>query len=134
MATVNIEKPQIITNSFQQAADRLQQLSEKQTPCPACKGKDYITLTRKFDDRCGVGNEVCTYCGGVGMLKTAITRSDRFRSMSDEELVTLAMKQIGGGYDWIPCGTVCNGKCECASSDECKARILEWLRQPVEVE
>ena len=63
-----------------------------------------------------------------------ITNADRFRAMSDEELVNLAVKQIGGGYDWIPCGILCGGKCECTSDDECRAKILKWLRQPVEVQ
>ena len=58
-----------------------------------------------------------------------MTRADCIRAMSDEELVTLAVRQIGGGYDWIPCGAVCNGKCEAASSDKCRARILKWLQQ-----
>lgn len=61
-----------------------------------------------------------------------MTNADRFRSMGDEELVALARKQIGGGFDWFPCGAVCNGKCESFTDEQCHDKILKWLQQPLE--
>lgn len=62
------------------------------------------------------------------------TNADRIRAMSDEELYVWAKKQIGCGFDFFPCGVVCEGKCESYSDEECKAKIMEWLKQPVEVD
>lgn len=59
------------------------------------------------------------------------SNADRIRSMSDEELVDWARVQIGCGAGFFPCGVVC-GKCETYSSEECKAKILKWLKQPAE--
>lgn len=61
------------------------------------------------------------------------THADRIRAMSDEELYLWAKKQIGCGFDFFPCGVVCDGKCESFDDETCKAKIMEWLRQPAEV-
>ena len=63
-----------------------------------------------------------------------MTNADRIRDMTDEELVELAIKQIGGGFDWMPCGVVCGGKCTTTRSEECRKRILHWLQQPAQEE
>ena len=60
-----------------------------------------------------------------------ITNADRIRAMSDEELYLWAKKQIGCGFDFFPCGVVCDGKCESFNDETCKAKIMEWLKQPV---
>ncbi len=60
------------------------------------------------------------------------TNADRIRAMSDEELYIWAKKQIGCGFDFFPCGRVCDGKCESYSEEDCKAKIMEWLKQPAE--
>jgi hypothetical protein len=52
--------------------------------------------------------------------------------MSDEELYLWAKKQIGFGFDFFPCGVVCDGKCESFDDETCKAKIMEWLKQPAE--
>ena len=62
-----------------------------------------------------------------------MTNADRIRAMSDEELVAWAHKQIGCGFDYFPCGVVCEGKCEAYSKEACDTKILEWLKQPAEV-
>ena len=61
-----------------------------------------------------------------------ITNADRIRAMSDEELASWAKKQIGCGAGFFPCGVVCNNKCETHSPEECRTRIMEWLKQPTD--
>lgn len=61
------------------------------------------------------------------------TNADRIRAMSDEELVAWAHKQIGCGFDFFPCGIVCEGKCEAFSTEACDEKILEWLKQPADM-
>lgn len=61
------------------------------------------------------------------------TNADRFRAMSDEELAEWAQIQIACGRGFFPCGSVCDGKCEAYSPEECKEKILKWLKQPAEV-
>lgn len=62
------------------------------------------------------------------------TNAGRIRSMSDEELYILAKKQIGCGFDFFPCGVVCDGKCESFDDETCKAKIMDWLKQPYKEE
>lgn len=61
-----------------------------------------------------------------------MTNGDRIRAMSDEQLYLWSIKQIGCGFDFFPCGVVCDGKCESYSDESCKAKIMEWLKQPSE--
>jgi len=60
------------------------------------------------------------------------TNAAHIRAMSDEELYVWAKKQIGCGFDFFPCGVVCDGKCESFDDETCKAKIMEWLKQPAE--
>lgn len=62
------------------------------------------------------------------------TNADRIRAMSDEELYLWAKKQIGCGFNFFPCGVVCDGKCESFDDETCKAKIMKWLQQPAEGE
>jgi hypothetical protein len=62
------------------------------------------------------------------------TNGDRIRAMSDEDMYEWARKQIGCGFDFFPCGVVCDGKCNSYSEEDCKAKIMEWIKQPVEEE
>lgn len=62
------------------------------------------------------------------------TNADRIRAMSDEELYAWARKQIGCGFDFFPCVLVCDGKCGSYDAEKCKAKIMNWLKQPAEVE
>ena len=71
------------------------------------------------------GSSRCKY-------KKVRTHADRIRAMSDEELYLWAKKQIGCGFDFFPCGVVCEGKCESYSDEDCKEKILNWLKQPAE--
>ena len=61
-----------------------------------------------------------------------MTNGDRFRALSDEELYLWARKQIGCGLDFFPCGVVCDGKCDSFDEETCKAKIMEYLKQPAE--
>ena len=67
-----------------------------------------------------------------GVESDPFTNADRIRAMSDEELASWAKKQIGCGAGFFPCGVVCNNKCEAHSPEECRTRIMEWLKQPAE--
>ena len=58
------------------------------------------------------------------------TNADRIRAMSDEELLEALHSQIGCGRDFIPCGKVCGGKCECFTDEACRTKVLAWLQQP----
>lgn len=60
------------------------------------------------------------------------TNADRIRAMSNEGLCELARKQIGCGFDFFPCGVVCDGKCESFSDEDCQAKIMKWLQQEAE--
>lgn len=60
------------------------------------------------------------------------TNADRIRAMSDEELYLFAKKQIGCGFDFFPCGIVCDGKCKSFSEEDCREKIMNWLKQPAE--
>ena len=80
-------------------------------------GEDFETMANKKDCR-----------------KRVFTNADRIRAMSDEKLASWAKKQIGCGAGFFPCGVVCNGKCEAHSPEACRTLIMEWLKQPAEVE
>ena len=59
---------------------------KKQIACTECKGSGYITLTRMYDDLCGIGCKPCPSCNGTGFHEVDITNADRIRAMSDTEL------------------------------------------------
>ena len=59
---------------------------KKQIACPECKGSGYITLTRMYNDLCGIGCKPCPSCNGTGFHEADITNADRIRAMSDKEL------------------------------------------------
>jgi len=61
------------------------------------------------------------------------TRLDRFREMSVDEVAVEIKKQIGCGSDFVPCGAVCGGGLDCTAedSDECLAKIKQWLMEEV---
>lgn len=66
--------------------------------------------------------------------KPFVSNGDRFRAMSDEDIAVWCRAQIGCGFDYFPCGIVCDGKCETYTTEECQAKIIEWLQRPVEEE
>lgn len=76
----------------------------------------------------------CSECHGYSKHEAVEIRTngDRFRALSDEELSLWARKQIGCGFDFFPCGVVCDGKCDSFDEETCKAKIMEYLKQPVE--
>ena len=75
----------------------------------------------------------CKAANGKGG-KYVITNAERIRAMSDEELVDFFHRQIGCGIDFVPCGVVCFGKkdCPCYTTEDCKKKIANWLKEPVE--
>ena len=62
------------------------------------------------------------------------TNADRIRAMTDEGLVDFFHRQVGCGVDFVPCGVVCFGEkdCPCYTTEDCKKKIAEWLKQPAE--
>ena len=59
--------------------------------------------------------------------KEVQTTADRIRAMSDEELVDFL-----GEYRFCD---ICDEGCEdCSYHGDCNKRLLEWLKQPAEVE
>ena len=91
----------------------------KQIVCNKCKGNGYITLTRMFNDYCGIGSKPCEACGGKGYFDIPMTNADRIRAMTDEELAEWALYKapaIGRGYSDSYLG------------------LIKWLQQPAEGE
>ena len=92
--------------------------------------------THKYCGGCAADAEFveCSECDkfNQSVLSKPMTNADRIRAMSDEELYLLAKKQIGCGFDFFPCGVVCDGKCESFDDETCKAKIMDWLKQPAE--
>lgn len=90
-----------------------------------------------WDGRC-IGTKEVDPCPGYDKCKQYkpdyMTNADRFRAMSDEELVDFFHRQIGCGVDFVPCGVVCFGEkdCPCYTTEDCKEKIAEWLRQPAD--
>ena len=102
----------------------------KEVLCPVCKGHGFVTVIGENS----ISSYTCNNCNGSGLIEVPMTHADYFRAMSDEELVTWAHKQIGCGLGFFPCGVVCDGKCEAYDDETCKLKIMDWLKQPVEVE
>ena len=73
--------------------------------------------------KCSLGE--CDQAETCTAYVPVITRADKIRAMSDEELADLINREIG-------CCTP-TGDCEKMSND-CKACLLDWLHQPAEVE
>lgn len=99
---------------------------------------DELMKIRNFGSRCLM--EVHERLGRTsssepptGCVCVSITNGDRIRAMSDEELAAWARKQIGCGFEFFPCGVVCEGKCNSFDDGTCRAKIMEWLQQPAEV-
>ena len=59
------------------------------------------------------------------LTKIPVTNADLIRAMSDEELAKVPAKF---GYSCV------FPQKECAESDTCEKCLLEWLKQPAEVE
>ncbi len=96
----------------------------------ACKYKG-----RVWDN--GWCNVACSYCTATQEANcehNRQTNGDRIRSMSNEDLIEWAKKQIGYGFEFFPCGIVCDGKCDTFTDEDCKAKILEWQEKPAEDE
>ena len=102
--------------------------------CPECKGNGYFTVvTGDRNDYCGVIGQACSSCGGSGAMEVDMTRADRIRAMSDEELARYAY-QVGDT-------PFCRNLKECEEmldkdieipDEKCIACALRWM-QEVEV-
>ena len=87
-----------------------------------------------FDRTNNKGTEACGECQTIEptQWKPTRTNGDRIRAMSDEELADNWMK------DYIVCHRCAYvEECECdeyVTIEKCKEGLLEWLKQPMEVE
>lgn len=103
---------------------------KKLIQCPECKGKGYFTLmTGDGNDYCGVIGQACSSCGGSGALEVDMTRADRIRAMSDEELAAYWADH----YDeFCPCleecGDALNQNQE-IPAEKCIGCALRWLQE-----
>ncbi len=97
--------------------------------CQKCWGTGHV----HGGDENSTWSKTCEDCHGIGFVRVPKTNADRIRAMSDEELVEFAKKQIGCGFDYFPCGVVCEGKCETYTDEECRAKILQYLQQPADM-
>lgn len=75
---------------------------------------------------CAYGHWDCMPCTNCDAYIPTKTNADRIRSMSDEELC----KFLGE----IKFCDICEEGCEsCTYNGDCDKRLLDWLKQPVEV-
>lgn len=98
---------------------------KKKIACPECKGNGYITLTRMYNDYCGIGNKKCEACCGNGFLEVPMTNADRIRA-TDDELATMLHAVKLGYAPW------CDYHCENQGDDGCDNCIKKWLQMPAE--
>ena len=89
------------------------------------KSKPLVDIT------CKLGTKGCFEdgrCHALGNCENKIvTNADRIRAMSDEELC----KFLGGCKFCDICEEGCDN---CTYNGDCDKRLLEWLKQPAEVE
>lgn len=96
--------------------------------CPECKGHGFIDKHELQEDSrpdvaiATMTEEVCGRCHGTGCALVPMTRADRIRAMTDEELVTavedLLPKLMEAG-DHRLVKAVCDGLGECAGDGNC---------------
>lgn len=97
---------------------------KKRVSCPCCKGRGRITVTRAFDDYCGIGTIECAECHGTEFMEVPTTNADRIRAMSDEKLEQF-IREIA-----IHCEPWCDNHCKMDGDDDCNKCLAKWLRQP----
>lgn len=103
---------------------------KKKIPCPECKGNGYFTvMTGDRNDYCGVINQACSSCGGSGALEVDMTRADRLRAMSDEELAAYWSDHYDDFCPNLPeCGEMLNQDQE-IPAEKCIGCVLRWLQE-----
>ena len=101
--------------------------------CPECKGQGYFTImTGDRNDYCGVIGQACSSCGGSGTLEVDMTRADRIRAMSDEELAAYWSDHYDEFCTNMPeCGDALNQNLE-IPVEKCIGCVLRWLQEVAE--
>ena len=95
----------------------------KEVICPVCEGHGFSVVLSEYS----ISSHACDNCNGSGLIEVPMTNADRIRAMSDEELA-----EILGEY--MHCaGCPLRGDCN-PEELPCENVLLEWLKQPVEVE
>ena len=105
--------------------------------CPECNGTGetvYFVEVDRDENRvtCEKKKGICRTCKGSG--EKPMTKADRIRAMSDEELARwLAKTQIANVYEAL---TIAHIPFEqpINMQEETEKECLEWLEQPVEDE
>lgn len=108
----------------------------KRIDCNECKGKGYITLTRMFNDYCGIGSKPCEACGGKGYFEVPMTNADRIRAMSDEELAKFVAEKIVSieNHKMVEQGHTPTATQLSALGHTMYCTLMRWLREPAEGE
>lgn len=98
--------------------------------CPECKGQGHFTImTGDRNDYCGVIGQACSSCGGSGALEVDMTRADRIRAMSDEELAAYWSDHYDDFCPNMPeCGEMLNQDQE-IPAEKCIGCALRWLQE-----
>lgn len=115
--------------------------------CPECKGHGTID---KYEVRGAYPGtvthaltaEVCHRCHGTGCAETEMTNADRFRAMTDEELVAVIedlLPKLMEAGDHRLINAACDGQGECEGDGNCTATrhrdcIRRYLNRPADEE
>ena len=96
----------------------------KEVICPVCEGHGFSSVIGE----CSISSHTCDHCNGSGLIEVPMTKADRIRAMSDEELAKLLSHPCECSVD-----PETDGYRECGNN-LCIAYLLKWLKQPAEVE
>ena len=113
--------------------------------CPECMGRGFIEIHELRDDPrpdvpvCKTVTEVCGRCHGAGRIQVPMTNADRWRAMTDEEMVDLVDKLLqklcDAGYNTL-IAQICDDKGDCGDGFCSDARrrdcIRRFLNRPAE--
>lgn len=114
--------------------------------CPDCNGRGTIDrhevreVTVPDTPVCTLAEERCQRCGGAGSTMVPMTKADRFRAMTDDELVTvieeLLPKLMEAGDNTLA-QAICDYRGVCEGDDVCTVArhrdcIRRYLNRPAE--
>lgn len=93
----------------------------------------YCKTCRNAKDHKQQDNEICWSCvamGGAGNYKESITKADRIRAMTDEELADMFESWIQDcGCNNVPCKGPCEENIKKYGDKSCLECWLDWLKQ-----
>ena len=95
-------------------------MKTKKIVCYNCGGHGFITTTYEN----GQTSAICPVCGGIGSHEIQMTKADRIRAMSDDELAEFLWD-----FNLADVSTVKMGE---FGPHMFRYRLKEWLQQPAE--